>query len=263
MCRVSQNFLFLLVVWICDEKGKKCMLRSGCCRGISPKSIVGSAFCPLLTWLQSQRAAWKESLSLQQEWIGHRAPVGSLPDHDYLLCLQQPLSPHSPDSDKTCTGTGVNVWLLLFLMGGFDTSKPFYILWERSGIKQPLSVIDPMVSQTWVEKMIEICAKPSPSWAANGSHPNDICTLPSCHSPVCTVPNKAQPNSKQLEGRLLCAALKPLLWLYSAAAPQDRWSPLLDMSHKTRSSTAAKAPLHFNKFKYRPHSQSNKFCVIQ
>lgn len=89
------------------------------------KSIVGSAFCPLLTWLQSQRAAWKESLSLQQEWIGHRAPVGSLPDRDYLLCLQQPLSPHSPDSDKTCTGTGVNVWLLLFLMGGFDTSKPF------------------------------------------------------------------------------------------------------------------------------------------
>lgn len=66
------------------------MLRFGCCHGISPKSIVGSAFCPLLTWLHSQRAAWKESLSLQQEWIGHCAPVGSLPDHHYP-CAQSSL----------------------------------------------------------------------------------------------------------------------------------------------------------------------------
>lgn len=46
----------------------------------------------------------------------------------------------------------------------------------------------------------EICAKPSPSWAAIGRHPKDISMLPMCHSLVCIVPNKAQPNIKQLEG---------------------------------------------------------------
>lgn len=75
------------------------------------------------------------------------------------LCSKQPLSPHPPDSHKTCTGTEVNVWPLLFLMGSFDTPKPFYILWERSGIKQPSSVIDTMVSQTWVEQALLKCVQ--------------------------------------------------------------------------------------------------------
>lgn len=143
------------------------------------KSVVGSAFCLLLTWLQSQRAALKESLSLQQERTGHHSPVGSLPDRDHLLCFKQPLSPRSPDSDKTCTGTGGNVRLLLFLMGSFGTCKPFCILWDRSGTKQPSSVIwyhvEPDRSRT---SNLEICAKPSPSWAANGRRPNDISTHP-------------------------------------------------------------------------------------
>lgn len=52
--------------------------------------------------------------------------MGSLPDHDYFLCLKPSLSLNSPDSDKICTDAGVNVKLLLFLKGKFDTLKPLY-----------------------------------------------------------------------------------------------------------------------------------------